>query len=68
MEFPEELKAQKVWGVVSTWSVDVFYDELTYDEAMEFARNPKAGEHHVVVLMVARVDGPPMTRRKSGHR
>jgi hypothetical protein len=64
---PDDLKAQLVWGVVSTWAVDVYYDLMTYDEAMEFAKGEcrKEGQHAVVVLAVASFNGPPLPRAKA---
>jgi hypothetical protein len=62
IDFPEELKSEKVWGVVSTWSVDVLYDDLTYAEAMAFAQEEakKEGQHTKIVLIVRSIDGPPL--------
>lgn len=59
---PESLKAQKVWGVVTTWSVDVLYDGLTYAAAMAIAaeESKKEGQHCKVVLVVQEMDGPPI--------
>lgn len=62
---PEDLKAMPVWGVVATWSVDVLYDGLTYDEAVakfheELGR--KDGMHCKLVLVVHQADGPPLPK------
>lgn len=65
-QLPESLQAQKVWGVVSTWSVDVLYDGLTYAEALAFAEreSKREGQHCKVVLVVHEMDGPPMPKVK----
>lgn len=62
----DRYKDERVWGVVTTWAVDVFYGERTYAEAQAFAAEEgvKEGQHVLVVLVVGEMHGPPMPPAK----
>jgi hypothetical protein len=54
------------WGVVSTFAVDTLYDGLTYQQAVERAKEEakEPGRDAVVVLCVQRFEGPSLLRHK----
>jgi len=56
------IKRMKVWGVVSRFSVDVLYDNLTYQEAIEKAKSESSepGQDAVVVLLIKEFNGKPI--------